>query len=74
MHCHIQCASDPKGSVQACNPAVEHGRSLAELAAETGISLRCALRWHGWFRPGGPTALADRRSVRLTQRLTLDPQ
>jgi hypothetical protein len=53
---------------------MEHGRSLAELAAESGISLRCALRWQGWFRYGGPTALADRRSVRVTQRLMLDPQ
>ena len=53
---------------------LEHGRSLAELAAESGISLRCAYRWLAHYRSGGPTCLADRRSIRRTQRWTLDPQ
>ena len=51
----------------------EHGRSLVELAAENGISLRCAYRWLARYRSGGAASLADRRSVRRTQRRTLDP-
>jgi len=48
-------------------------RPLAELAAEAGISLRSAYKWLARFRSGGPPSLADRRSVRPTQRRTLDP-
>jgi transposase InsO family protein len=47
---------------------------LKALAAEAGISLRSAYKWLARFRDGGVTALADRRSVRRTQRRTLDPQ
>jgi hypothetical protein len=43
-------------------------RSLAELAAEAGISLRCACKWLARYRSGGAAALADRRSVRRSQR------
>jgi len=53
---------------------MEHGRSLRELAAENGISLRCAYHWLARYRLGGPTSLADRRSVRRTQRRKLDSQ
>lgn len=47
---------------------------LKTLAAQAGISLRRAYEWLARFRDGGVTALADRRSVRRTQRRTLDPQ
>ena len=47
---------------------------MADLAAEAGISLRCAYKWLARYRSGGPTSLADRRSVRRSQRRTLDPQ
>ena len=40
---------------------------------ESGISLRCAYKWLARYRSGGVAALADRRSVRRTQRRTLDP-
>nr|WP_255090598.1 helix-turn-helix domain-containing protein [Vulcanococcus limneticus] len=53
---------------------LDQGRSLAELAAENAISLRCAYRWLARYRSGGTASLADRRSVRRTQRRTLDPQ
>jgi len=39
-----------------------------------GISLRTAYQWLARYRSGGVTALVDRRSVRSTQRRTLDPQ
>ncbi|MFM8524837.1 MAG: leucine zipper domain-containing protein, partial [Cyanobacteriota bacterium] len=51
----------------------EH-QPLKALAAEAGISLRTAYKWLARFRSGGPACLADRRSVRRTQRRTLDPQ
>jgi transposase len=47
---------------------------LASLACHAGISLRTAYKWLARFRLGGPAALVDRRSVRRTQRRTLDPQ
>jgi len=47
---------------------------LKALAAEAGISLRTAYKWLARYRSGGHTSLADRRSVRRTQRRTLDPQ
>jgi transposase InsO family protein len=53
---------------------LEEGRSLSDLAAENRISLRCAYRWLTRYRSGGVASLADRRSVRRTQRRTLDPQ
>ena len=53
---------------------LEHGCSLSELAAENGISLRCAYRKLARYRCGGPASLADRRSVRRTQLRTLDSQ
>ena len=45
-----------------------------QLAVENDISLRCAYRWLARYRSGGPTSLADRRSVRRTQRRMLNPQ
>ncbi len=53
---------------------LDHVRSLAELAAESGISLRCAYHWLARYRLGGAATLAGRRSARRTQRQMLDPQ
>jgi transposase len=53
---------------------LNYHRSLADLAAEAWISQRCAYKWLARYRTGGAAALADRRSVRRTQRWTLDPQ
>ena len=63
-----------KGRLRLVTQHLELGRSLKELAAENGISLRCASRWLARSRSGGPASLADRRSVRRSQRRTLDPQ
>ena len=38
---------------------LERGRSLAEFAAERGISLRCAYHWLAGYRSGGAGSLAD---------------
>ena len=46
---------------------------LRTLAAHAGISLRTAYKWLARYRTGGTAALADRRSVRRSQRRTLDP-
>lgn len=52
---------------------IDEHQSLAVLAAQAGISLRTAYKWLARYRSGGATALVDRRSVRRTQRRTLDP-
>ena len=74
MHSHPNARLTQRGRLRLVTQHLEHGRSLAELAAENGISLRCAYRWLARYRSGGPASLADRRSVRRTQRRTLDPQ
>lgn len=73
MHSHPNARLTQKGRLRLVTQHLEHGRSLRELAAENGINLRCAYRWLARYRPG-PTSLADRRSMRRTQRRTLDPQ
>ena len=74
MRSHPDARLNQKGRLRLVTQHLEHGRSLKELAAENGISLRCAYRWLARYRSGGPASLADRRSVRRTQRRTLDPQ
>jgi hypothetical protein len=73
MHSHPNARLTQKGRLRLINQHLLHHRPLAELASEAGISLRCAYKWLARYRSGGATALADRRSVRRTQRRTLDP-
>jgi hypothetical protein len=47
---------------------------LAELAADAGISFCCVYKGLALYRSDGEVRLADRRSVRRTQRRTLDTQ
>ncbi len=56
------------------NQHLQDRRPLAELAAEAGISLRCAYKWLARFRSGGAASLTARRSVRRTQHWMRDPQ
>jgi len=74
IHIHTDVRLTQKGRLRLVSQHLNNHRPLAELAAEAGISLRCAYKWLALYRSGGPTALADRRSVRRTQRPTLDPQ
>jgi len=74
MHSHPNARLTQKARLRLVTQHVVHGRSLRELAAENGISLRCAYRWLARYRSGGPASLADRRSVRRSQHRTLDPQ
>jgi len=74
MHSHPNARLTQKGRLRLVTQHLEHGRSLKKLAAENGISLRCAYRWLARYRSGGPSSLADRRSVCRTQRRTLDQQ
>lgn len=71
MHRHPNARLTQKGRLRLVTQHLEHGRSLRELAAENGISLRCAYRWLARYHSGGQAALADRRSVRRSQRRTL---
>ena len=72
MHSHPNACLTQKGRLRLVTQHLDHGRSLAELAAENGISLRCAYRWLARYRSAGAASLADRRSARRTQRRTLD--
>jgi transposase len=74
MHSHPNAQLIQKGRLRLINQHLKDRLPLAELAAEAGISLRCAYKWLARFRSGGASPLADRHSVRRTQRRTLDPQ
>ena len=74
MHSYPNARLTQKGRLRLVTQRLDHGRSLAELAAENGISLRCVYRWLARYRSGGAASLADRRSARRTQRRTLDQQ
>jgi transposase InsO family protein len=73
MHTHANARLTQKGRLRLVSQHLNDHRPLAELAAEAGISLRCAYKWLARYRSGGPPSLADRRSVRRTQPRTLDP-
>ena len=73
MHTHANARLMQKGRLRLVSGHLNDHRPLAELAAEAGISLRCAYKWLARYRSGGTPSLADRRSVRRTQRRTLDP-
>jgi hypothetical protein len=53
---------------------IQDAEPLADLAAQAGISLRTAYKWLARYRSRGRAALVNRRSVRRSQRRTLDPQ
>jgi transposase len=74
MHRHPNARLTQNGRERLIRMHLDDGVPLKALAAEAGISLRSAYKWLARFRAGGVTALADRRSVRPTQRRTLDPQ
>jgi len=74
MQSHPNARLTQTGRRRLVTQHLEQGRSLKELAGANGISLRCAYRWLARYRSGNPSSLADRRSVRRTQRRTLDPQ
>ena len=74
MHSHPNARLTPIGRERLICRHLDDGVPLKALAAEAGITLRSAYKWLARFRDGGLAALADRRSVRRTQRRTLDPQ
>ena len=74
MHSHPLARLTPISRERLIRRHLEEGVPLKALAAQAGISLRSAYKWLARFRDGGVAALADRRSVRRTQRRTLDSQ
>ena len=74
MHSHPLARLTPISRERLIRRHLDEGVPLKALAAEAGIILRSAYKWLARFRSGGPSALADRRSVRRHQRRTLDPQ
>lgn len=73
MHTHANARLTQRGRLRLVSQHLNDHRPLADLAKESGISLRCAYKWLARYRSGGVAALADRRSVRRRQRRTLDP-
>ena len=71
MRIHANARLTQKGRLRLIFQHLNDHRPLAELAAEAGISLRCADKWLARYRSDGLAALADRRSVRRHQRLHL---
>ena len=74
MHTHANARLTQKGRLRLVSQHLNDHRPLADLAAEAGIFLRCAYKWLARYRAGDAAALVDRRSVRRTQRRSLDPQ
>ena len=74
MHSHPLARLTPISRERLIRRHLDEGVPLMVLATQAGISLRSAYKWLARYRTGGVAALADRRSVRRTQRRTLDPQ
>ena len=74
MHTHPNARLTPLGRERLLRRHIEEHLPLPTLAAQAGISIRTAYKWLARYRAGGASALVDRRSVRRTQRRTLDPQ
>jgi transposase len=74
MHTHPNARLTPVGRERLVRRHIDQGIPLADLACQVGISLRTAYKWLARYRSGGAAALVDRRSVRRSQRRTLDPQ
>jgi transposase len=64
MHTHANARLTQRGRLRLVSHHLHDNRSLPELSAEAGISLRCAYKWLARYRSGGAAALVDRRSVR----------
>jgi len=65
-----------KGRLRLVTQHLQHSLSLSlkELSAENIVSLRSAYGWLPCHRSGGSVSLADRPSMRLTQRRKLEQQ
>ncbi|WP_233133880.1 leucine zipper domain-containing protein [Synechococcus sp. BO 8801] len=73
MHSHTLACLKPISRERIIRRPLDKGVPLKPLAAQAGISLRSTYMWLARYLEGGVTALADRRSLRRTQRRTLDP-
>ena len=74
MHSHPLARLTPTSRESLIQRHIDQGIPLHVLAVQAGIRLRTAYKWLVRFRDGGVAALADRRSLRLSQRRALDPQ
>lgn len=59
MHTHTYARLTPFGRERLIRQHLDDGSSLAQLAAEHGISERTARKRLARFRSGGPAELAD---------------
>lgn len=59
MHTHANARLTQRCRLRLVSQHLNDHRPLAELATESGISLRCACKWLARYRSGGVAALAD---------------
>jgi transposase InsO family protein len=74
MHTHPNARLTPVSRERLVRRHIQDAEPLAHLAALAGVRLRTVYKWLSRYRCGGAAALVDRRSVRRSQRRTLDPQ
>jgi transposase len=74
MYSHPLARLTPISRERLIQRHIDQGIPLLDLAVQAGISLHTAYKWLARVLQGDSAALADRRSVRRTQRRTLDPQ
>ena len=80
MHTHANARLTQRGRLRLVSQHLNHHRPLAELAAEAGISLRCAYKWLARYRSGGANALVGLprfqgqvdRGHAMTTRMSID--
>lgn len=73
IHTHANLRLPQRGLLRLASQILNDHRPLAELAKQLGINLRWPFKWLARYRSGCVAALADRLSVRRSQRRTLDP-
>ena len=64
MHSHPNARLNQRGRLRLICQHLDQGRSLSELAADAGISLRCAYKWPARFRRVGHQITGDRQEGR----------
>ena len=74
MHSHPLARLSTISRERLIQRHIDQGIPLLDLSDQAGISLCTGYKWLARYSQGGSGALADRRSVRRTQRRTLDPQ
>ena len=63
MRLHANAAVSLKGRWELCRQVLSEERTLTEVAAAAGVSVRCARKWAARDRAEGELGLLDRSSA-----------